>query len=210
MNTASPPCARGTAAAEIRRDRLADVGRGWQPLCPVALARDDELARPPVEGIDREPRHLARPQPETDEEGEDREVSTPRRTAPIARGEEALDLGAGESARQLGQTPGCDSGNARGERTRQDPLDVEEAKQGAEGGHGQLGRAARLIRTAGDHERGDVGDRQPFEGEPIGRGPAGQERSDRGEVSGRGRRRQAPLDDDVPAVPGEEPIDRRI
>lgn len=87
---------------------------------------------------------------------------------------------------------------------------MEEAEQGAQAGHGQLGRAARLIRAAGHDERGDIRDRQRFEGEPIGRDPALEERPDRGKVPRRCGGRQAPLDEEVSAVPGEELIDRRI
>ena len=87
---------------------------------------------------------------------------------------------------------------------------MEEAEQGAQGRHGQLGRAAWLARAAGDHVRRDVGDRQPFEGESIRRDPAREKRPDRGDVSVSRGRGQAPLDDEVPAVPGEEPIDRCV
>jgi hypothetical protein len=148
--------------------------------------------------------------PSRTKQGEDREVATPGRTAPIARGEEALDLGPGEPARQWGQTPGRDPGHARGERVRHDPFEVEEAEQGAQGRHGQLGRTAWLARAVGDHERGDIRDRQGFERKSIRRDPAGKERPDRGEVPRRRGRCQAPLDDEIPAVPREEPIDRRV
>src|ERR1039458_5328989 len=57
---AEPP---RTRTAEVFGKRLADIARQWQPIDPRALAVDYQLARPPVDVIERQPGDLARSQP---------------------------------------------------------------------------------------------------------------------------------------------------
>ncbi len=50
--------APSTPATQIAGDRLADVIGQRQPLLPVALAADHDLARPPAEVTELQARHL--------------------------------------------------------------------------------------------------------------------------------------------------------
>ena len=84
--------ARGTAAAQVSDDRLADISRQRQPLLATALAAHDELAGPPVEVVEPKRGHLAGPQPEPRQQREDGVIAHADVGVPIAGGEQRAHL----------------------------------------------------------------------------------------------------------------------
>jgi hypothetical protein len=79
--------------------------------------------------------------------GQDREIATPMRGAPITRSEKPAHLLALESPRHLRQPPRRDRGHRIGQRARKLSLEVKEAKQPAQRGDHKLRCPARAPRT---------------------------------------------------------------
>jgi hypothetical protein len=90
---------RGTAAsvlAEVKRQRLSNIGEQGQAVQQTALTANDNLSSPPVEVIELEADDLSRPKAKSGEEKQDRVVASAARCRPIRGAEDTFHLLGGE------------------------------------------------------------------------------------------------------------------
>jgi len=84
--------ARGAAMAQIGSHRFPDVGGRREALGAVALAVHDDLARSPIDMVELKCRDFARPQPETDERGQDRHIPATSTCLAVTGRQHPVDL----------------------------------------------------------------------------------------------------------------------
>jgi hypothetical protein len=88
-----PPVGRcRTAAKQIRSDRLTDVPGQWQTFVTICFAMHHDLAGSPIDVVERKLGDFGRPQAETDQHGQDREVAAAIQGAVVAGCQKAPDL----------------------------------------------------------------------------------------------------------------------
>ncbi len=78
---------RWPAPAQPAGQRLTDIGRQREPFLPATLAADDDLTGPPVQVRELQSCDLARPQAQSGQQRQDREVPAAEGRAPIAAGQ---------------------------------------------------------------------------------------------------------------------------
>jgi hypothetical protein len=79
-----PAGGRRTPAAQIRSDRFTDVRGQWQTFGTVCFAAHDDFTGSPIDIVARWLGDFARPQAETDQGGQDREVAAAIPDAAVA------------------------------------------------------------------------------------------------------------------------------
>ena len=82
----------GTGTAQIGRDGAPDIDRQGQAFVPVPFAPHDDLASAPVDVIQFQGGDLAGAQAQSDEHGQDREVTPAGRGAAVTGGQQLLRL----------------------------------------------------------------------------------------------------------------------
>ena len=93
----------GRPRSYVGEQRVADLlGERQQFLAPAFAAQAD-AALPPVDIVEAEPRHLARPKPEPDQRQDDGSVA--QAPLPVARTDDPRDIGIRQEARDRCQPP---------------------------------------------------------------------------------------------------------
>jgi len=81
-----------TAPPQVAGQHFADIGGQGQPLVPVGLAADQDLAGPPVHVADLQHGHLARAQSQPGQQDQDRIVTPASGGAAVTATQQAPDL----------------------------------------------------------------------------------------------------------------------
>jgi hypothetical protein len=191
--------------AQVGDDRRADVRRQRQPVPAPSFAADRDLAATPVDVVQAEPGDLAGPQSHPGQQQEHGPVPAPGRGGRVAGSQHRLDLPGFQCPGQPGQRmPGRRRHRAR-QRDGEDAVDVQEAEQRPQRGHGPLGRPG-LLPGPVQHEYPNLAGGQPAQVQA----PAAfertllQERAGQTDVQRDRRRRQAPLGRQVGAEPVQQ------
>lgn len=161
----------GTAVAQIGRHRFADIGRQGKVFDAASFAPYENLTGPPIQVVKLELGDFPRPQAETNQHGQDREVAAAVRRIAAAGRQQALNLVAIQSLWQPSQSPTGDRGHASGKRSRDETLDMKEREQRPQRRYSQACRAAAQLRAT-CHDKGDDvgrGQTRKVQGTPVGR-----------------------------------------
>jgi hypothetical protein len=100
-----PRRAAGTAVGQPLGKRLPSRGRQREPLDAAALARDRDLADPPVNIAQLKAGDLGAAQPKPRQKRQDRVIAAAHERRAVAAGQQPLDLGRRHPAGQRGQPP---------------------------------------------------------------------------------------------------------
>ena len=138
-----PVAGLGPAVLQIRHDGAPRVPGQRKPLVPGALARDDDLATPPVNVIQPQGGDPTDPQAQAGQQRQDGQVAPSRRSGLVARREHGRDLPPGQRLGQPGQPPRPGRRHRVGQPGADSAVDVQEPQQRTERGHRrrQRGRA---------------------------------------------------------------------
>ena len=175
-NTLRPCRGAGPAAAQIRRDRRAHLGRQRQPFGAVALAQHRDLAAAPVDVVQPEAGDLAgaQPQPRPAAAGSrspaDRSGCADHRRPAAGAAGPVPGPSAGPTAaspRPTGPRPPATPGPAG---------QVQPPQQRPQRADDQLRRPDRPARTRGQHEPGDLARGQPGQIQHVTAQPGRDER----------------------------------
>jgi len=121
--------ARRTTTLQVRSDRGTGIRGQWETFETICFATHDDLTGSPIDVVKRQSGDLTRPQAETDQHGQDREVATAVLRAAVAGRQKAPDLVGTQSLGQAGQLPAGDRRHCKGERPLDHALDMKKAEQ---------------------------------------------------------------------------------
>ena len=151
-----PRLAPGTAAGQPASQSLPGQDRKREPLGAAALARDREFPGPPVDVSKLQAGGLRAAQAEPGQQRQDRVITQADCRLPLAAGQQPLDLGRRQAARQPGQPPRRDGRDRPGQRDRRPPGRVREPQERPQRGHHRLRRPAVAVLAVIHHERGHL------------------------------------------------------
>ena len=157
----------GTAAQRVRGDRLADIGGIGSRSSRACLAAHDDLPGPPIEVIQAQARRPRRPQPESGEQHQHREVTRAVKHRRSQRQQPSCTCRARVVRdRRLSRHP-RDRRHGVRQRPRREPSNVQEPQQRTQRLRRALREGARLLRTGCDDERDDRRPVQPVHSIPA-------------------------------------------
>jgi len=194
--------------AKVVHDRLPGIDRQGQPVDPRSLAVNHDLARPPIDVVERQRGDLAATQPQSGQQHQDRVIAAPGRCRPITTVKQPRHLPDRQRAREI-LPPPRDRRHRLGERLGDQPVHVQEPQQRPQRVDHRLRRPDRAPARLPQHEHADVGSRQTRESVVERHRALGQEQP-RGRLILRGRARlHPPLPKQIlPELP-EQPINQR-
>ena len=159
-------CLAGAPMPQVLDYGPADVVWQRQPVDPVALASDGDLTAAPVDIVDAQRRHLPGPQPEADQQRQNREVPAAGRSAPVTRRQQLRHLITAQRFGDSGKRPAGHRRHPVGERPVNYPIDVNKPQQRAESSYKPSHRPRSLM-GLGHHERGYLTRVQPLQVQPL-------------------------------------------
>ncbi len=196
---------RGRPAMPQPRDCLASAGGQRELVAAVPLAGDGDLAAPPVDVVQAQPRDLARAQPHPRQQRHHRQITAPAGGPKITRGQQGPHLRRLQRPRKP-RPPVGHLGNRPVQRPADQALHMPEPQQRAQCRRQPLsGLRGQPPRLAGQ-ERRDIARRQPPQIRTTGRGVAGDERPDRVHIAAGNLVPQAALGQQVAPVPLEQAL----
>ncbi len=143
---------------QVGDEGFADVGGQGKRVHPRPLAANPKFSSGPVDVVQPQAGHLVRPQPQTRQQRQDREVSGPHRRRPVERMQKGIDVLAGQGAWQL-LSAARHRRHRRGERPVRQPRHVEEAQQRPHPTHDRLHPVDAQLTAPGQDEGGDIAGR---------------------------------------------------
>jgi hypothetical protein len=124
-----------TRVTQARDEGLSDLAGEREPIRLAALAMDRQLPSTPVDVVERERGDLARAQPQTRQQHQDRVITPADRGRSVAASEDPRDVIAVQAARKRAQPPARDARDRRRQRDRNPPGDVQEHQQRPQPAH---------------------------------------------------------------------------
>ena len=153
---------------EVAGQGFADVGRQRQAVVLASLAPHLQLAGPPIDVIEFQGDHLARPQPQAGQQEDDGAITAGGGAVPLASVDDPFDLFRREVLRQFGEPPLRHGRDGPGEVALGLPVQEEESEEGAQGGHHHLGHCGAARASVSQEETRDVvGGQVPDTDRPI-------------------------------------------
>ena len=142
--------------AQVAGQGFADVGRQRQAVVMASLAPHLQLAGPPIDVIEFQGDHLARPQPQAGQQENDGAITAGDGAVPLASADDPFDLFGREVLRQFGEPPFRHGRDGPGEVALRLSVLEEEPEEGAQGGHHQPGDCGAARAGVSQEETRDV------------------------------------------------------
>ena len=205
-----PIRARPTRSGQVAGQRPPDVIGQRHPVLPVCLAADHQLTGPPVDIAQLQPGDLDRPEPEPDQQRQDREVPHADRRGPVAAIQQRRDVGGGHRRGHRHLPPPRDRRHRLRQRQLRHAADRQEPQHRPELSDPALRRPDRHPAALAEQEPMDVSAGQPLHVQlATSHGVLGQEPTGGVDVAQDRHRRQTTLGDHPQAVLIEQPRQRR-
>jgi hypothetical protein len=128
--------ARRTAAVKVHSHRFTDVRGQWETFDTICFTTHNDLAGSPIDILERKLGDFGRPQAETDQHAQDREVAAAVPSAAVAGHQKALDLVRVQSLGQSRQSPTSHRWHCTGQRPLDFAFHMKKAEQRSQCTHG--------------------------------------------------------------------------
>ena len=127
--------------AEVVGYGEADVSRQWKAIVLASLALHLQLADSPIDIIQFQGDHFARPQPQAGEQEEDSAITRGGWAVLLVSVNNSLDFFRSEVLRQFSEPPNRHARNGPSEVALRLTIEEEESKEGAQCGYHRLGHS---------------------------------------------------------------------